>query len=166
MADKRVQELEERLARSEARVTVLQKRLDHLQGERTPSGIAACAEQDFYPDERREVLLDVLKLARRGILDGTRRACIVDDFLLHNPARGEPERRRRLLKDALKGWRKLDGGVKKCLRQFGVSWHLHPSKHNKFYYGDMRFYVTAPSSGGDASRGGKNLAAQMIRQFF
>ena len=43
-------------------------------------------EADLYPNEVREILMDVLKAARSNIVkDGTRRADVVDDILKANP---------------------------------------------------------------------------------
>lgn len=164
------QKLQDDLAKAQQQIAILQGEVDYLKefqhGKRRNERLQEGQEKDLYPNERREVLLDVMREARKGISNGSRRACIVDDFLQNNPSRGEPKRRARELKEILKGYRGLDEATRRKLRELGV---IAKDQHRKHYllkyFGDGRFLVTMTATGSDAGRGGKNLAADMIRKF-
>lgn len=162
--------LQKELSKAQEKIAMLQSEVDYLNEFRQPKGQSGCLQEgqelDLYPDERREVLLDVIKEARKGISEGSRRACIVDDFLRNNPSRGEPKKRAKEFKEILKGYRGLDEATRRKLRDLGVVAKDQHRKHYLLkYYGDGRFLVTMTATGGDAGRGGKNLAADMIRKF-
>lgn len=163
------QNLQDRLLQAQEQIEILRVELEKMR-RRQRCGrteiVQEGQEQDLYPDERREVLLDVVREARKNIADGSRRACIVDDFLQNNPTRGEPRRRAKAFKDVLKGYRGLDESTRRKLRELGVTAKEQHRKHYMLrYFGDSRFLVTMTASGSDSGRGGKNLAADMIRKF-
>lgn len=129
--------------------------------------LAAGEEKDLYPGERHEILMDILKSARKDMKKGTRRADILDDLIHANPVSGEPKRRSEAVKVALKGYRGLDENTKRKLGALGIEGNEKHSKHYLLrYYGDSRYMVTMTASGSDAGRGGLNLASDIIRNFF
>lgn len=81
--DHRIEELELKLAIAEEENSKLKSR--SLSTATGSTVLNAGAEAELYPDEIHEVLVDVIKDARRNILDGSRRADIIDDILKHNP---------------------------------------------------------------------------------
>lgn len=163
------QNLQTELAKARSQLALAQMKLKMLQAQpqAAPSLFADGKEHDFYPYERREVLLDVLKNARKTIPDKTRRAAIVDDFLRTHPYAGEPGKRAKALKTILKGYRGLDDhNIRRKLRKLGFTTKDQHRKHWLLTYGDdPRFSISMTATGSDAGRGGKNLAADMIRRF-
>ena len=126
----------------------------------------AGAEAELYPDEIHEVLVNVIKNARRNIPDGSRRADIIDDILKHNPVQGIPDQKMKTLKVALKGYRVMDKTTKRKLEELGIDVEAQKRTHYRLrYYGDPRYYATMAASGSDA-RAGNNLAAELINKFF
>ncbi len=123
-------------------------------------------EADLYPNEVREILIDVLKAARASIVkDGTRRADVVDDILKANPVEGTPHIRAKALQAAFKGYVTMDNSVRKKLSDLGITSSAKISNHHKaVYYGDDRYKVSVSASCSDR-RGGDNTAAEMIRKF-
>ena len=85
--DHRIEELELKLAIAEEENSKLKSR--SLSTATSSTVLNAGAEVELYPDEIHEVLVDVIKDARRNILDGNRRADIIDDILQHNPVQGD-----------------------------------------------------------------------------
>ena len=128
--------------------------------------IARGQEADLYPNEVREILMDVLKTARaNSIKSGTRRADVVDDILKANPVEGTPSIRAKALQAAFKGYVTMDNSIRKKLSDLGITSSAKISNHHKaVYYGDDRYKVSVSASCSDR-RGGDNTAAEMIRQF-
>lgn len=124
-------------------------------------------EKDFYPSERHEILVDVLREARKSLKDGSRRADVIDDLLAANPVGGEPKKRAAQVKVILKGYRGFDESIRKKLRALGITGNEQHRKHFLLtYFDDPRYIVTMTATGSDAGRGGKNLAGDIIRLFF
>lgn len=123
-------------------------------------------EADLYPNEVREILMDILKTARANIIkSGTRRADVVDDILKANPVEGTPSIRAKALQAAFKGYVTMDNSIRKKLSDLGITSSAKISNHHKaVYYGDDRYKVSVSASCSDR-RGGDNTAAEMIRQF-
>lgn len=162
--DHRIEELELKLAIAEEENSKLKSR--SLSTATGSTVLNAGAEAELYPDEIHEVLVDVIKDARRNILDGSRRADIIDDILKHNPVQKIPDQKAKALKAALKGYRVMDKTTKRKLEALGIE--LEPQKRTHYrlrYYGDPRYYATMAASGSDV-RGGNNLAAELINKFF
>ncbi|MBE6103240.1 MAG: hypothetical protein E7200_14460 [Selenomonas ruminantium] len=124
------------------------------------------AEADLYPNEIREILIDVLKAARANIIkEGTRRADVVDDILNANPAEGAPSIRAKAIQAAFKGYVSMDASIRKKLSDLGITFPTKVSNHHKaIYYGDDRYKVSVSASCSDR-RGGDNTAAEIIRKF-
>ncbi|MBQ1915671.1 MAG: hypothetical protein II178_10720 [Selenomonadaceae bacterium] len=123
-------------------------------------------ECDLYPGEIREILVDILKEARKGMPQGTRRADILEDLLSHNAVEGIPDKKAKALKTALKGYKDLDASLRRKLEDLGIDLAEQGRKHYKLkYYGDDRYSATMACTGGDAGRGGRNLAAEIIQKF-
>lgn len=162
--------LESQLADAEAEIASLREMLKAAKKTGAVAGselLEPGKEPDLYPNERHEILVDVLKGARRGLPDGSRRADVLDDLLAANPTTGEPEKRAKEIKVVLKGYRGLDEATKRKLRDLGITAKDQHRKHFMLrYYDDPRYFVTMTASGSDAGRGGKNLAADMIKKFF
>ncbi len=159
----------------ETEVLELQEKLELLEarsaaeravspGDALPGG---SREKDLYPQERREILVDVLRQARRSIPDGTRRADVIDDVIAGCPVKGVPEAREKALKKALRGYQTLDASLRRKLSELGIDVAEKTNRHWKVrYYGDPRYSGAIPCSGSDGFRGGRNLAADLIKRFF
>ncbi|WP_415942414.1 hypothetical protein [Mitsuokella multacida] len=109
--DHRIEELELKLAIAEEENSKLKSR--RLSTPTSSTVLNAGAEVELYPDDIHEVLVDIIKDARRNILDGSRRADIIDDILQHNPVQGITDQKTKKLKAALKGYRVMDKTTKR-----------------------------------------------------
>ena len=116
--DHRIEELELKLAIAEEENSKLKSR--SLSTATSSTVLNAGAEVELYTDEIHEVLVDVIKDARRNILDGSRRADIIDDILQHNPVQGITDQKTKKLKAALKGYRVMDKTTKRKLEELGI----------------------------------------------
>ena len=148
----------------------LQRIIDERAREQTISisdGLVARGQEaDLYPNEVREILMDILKTARANIIkDGTRRADVIDDILKANPVDGAPNIRAKAIQKAFKGYVTMDATVRKKLSEVGITSSVKISNHHKaVYYGDDRYKVSVSASCSDR-RGGDNTSAEMIRKF-
>lgn len=163
---RQLEAMEEEVSKLLSENRILKGRLEGARKAGTPTDsklLAAGEEKDLYPGERHEILMDILKSARKDMKKGTRRADILDDLIHANPVSGEPKRR----SEAVKGYRGLDENTKRKLGVLGIEGNEKHSKHYLLrYYGDSRYMVTMTASGSDAGRGGLNLASDIIRNFF
>lgn len=124
-------------------------------------------ERDLYPGEIHEILMDLLAEARKGTMEGSRRADLLDDLLAHNKAKGIPGKKAREIKNALKGYTDLDSSLRRRLKDIGIDVAEQGRKHYKLkYYGDDRYTAAMACTSSDAGRGGRNLAAEIIQRFF
>ena len=155
----RIEVLENKVASLETELATLRSRYE--------ADIKESREKDLYPQERREILMDVLRQARRNIPDGTRRADVVDDALASCAVQGIPAKKEKALKEALTGYQDMDASLRRKLSDLGIDVAEKTNRHWKVrYYGDPRYSGAIPCSGSDGFRGGRNLAADLIKRFF
>lgn len=122
-------------------------------------------EKEFYTDEIKEIVLDIMYEYRKKCKENSRRWHIISDLLECNEFRGLPEKRKEQLKNALKGYKKLNGSLKCLLEILGFE-ISDDGKHYKWtYYGDHRYVVTAAKSCSD-ERAGMNLSSVIEKLMF
>lgn len=122
--------------------------------------IVAGEEKDFYEGEIKEIILEILEEYKKSCHEGSRRQHVIDDILQCNEYKHLPEKKREILKKALKGYRSLNGSLKNELEALGIE-ITSDGKHYKWsYFGDSRYVVTAAKTSSDA-RSGMNLSAIM-----
>lgn len=122
--------------------------------------IFAGEEKDYYEGEIKEIVLEILEEYRKSCHEGSRRLHVIDDILQCNEYKHLPEKKREILKKALKGYRNLTGSLKNELEALGIV-ISSDGKHYKWsYFGDNRYVVTAAKTSSDG-RSGMNLSATM-----
>ena len=122
--------------------------------------IVAGEEKDLYEGEIKEIILEILEEYKKSCHEGSRRQHVIDDILQCNEYKHLPEKKREVLKRALKGYRTLNGSLKNELEALGIE-ITSDGKHYKWsYFGDSRYVVTAAKTSSDA-RSGMNLSAIM-----
>lgn len=166
---KRIAELERENEQLRGERDKLMRRINaHANREGSSSGalLAAGSEQEFYPNEKKEILLDILLNARKRLVDGTRRADVVDSILAENKAEGILEKRAGELKTILKGYKNMNATTRSKLEDLGIDIEETKRHYKLRYYGDSRYIIPLACSGSDSLRGGKNSAAGIIQKFF
>ena len=127
--------------------------------------IVAGEEKDLYEGEIREIVLEILEEYKKSCYEGSRRQHVIDDILQCNEYKHLPEKKREILKKALKGYRNLTGSLKNELEALGIE-ISSDGKHYKWsYFGDNRYVVTAAKTSSDG-RSGMNLSATMEKLMF
>lgn len=115
-------------------------------------------ERDLYEGEIREIILEIISEYRKNCKEDTRRAHIISDLLECNEYKRLPEKRREQLKNALKGYRSLNGSLKSLLESLGFE-ITEEGKHYKWtYFGDHRYMTTVAKTSSDG-RAGLNIAS-------
>ncbi|MFN5516259.1 MAG: hypothetical protein ACK5CA_16355 [Cyanobacteriota bacterium] len=118
--------------------------------------ILASTEIDLYPEERKSLILDILRSQRNQMEKQKRRIDIIDDILVHNSAHPAREELEAQLKTALSAYREMDTKTRAELIRLGFT-VTDDGKHCKLVFReDNRYSFACPKSGSD-HRGGKNL---------
>ena len=122
-------------------------------------------EREFYTDEIKEIILDIMSEYQKNCWEDSRRWHIISDLLESNEFKGLPDKRKEQLKNALKGYKNLNGSLKGLLETLGFE-ISDDGKHYKWtYYGDHRYVATAAKTCSDG-RVGMNLSAIIEKLMF
>lgn len=118
-------------------------------------------EKEFFPEECKGILLDVLRDALNDCKEGTRRYDILKSVLDANSCKYSPDAAGAALKNDLKSLKKID--PEKIGHNFK---YVSGKKHCKFdYFGDPRYRVTVPKTPSDM-RSIENIVHEMIKIAF
>ena len=102
---------------------------------------------------------------QKNCKEDSRRWHIISDLLESNEFKGLPEKRKEQLKNALKGYKNLNGSLKGLLETLGFE-ISDDGKHYKWtYYGDHRYVATAAKTCSDG-RAGMNLSSIIEKLMF
>lgn len=127
--------------------------------------LLAGKEPELYPDEHREIVLDILQDYLRTHERHLRRVDVINDILAANPPKGEPKRRQRLISVVLSGYKTMKPSIERAIKDLGIEL-IFNTKHWKLRFGgDARYKTVLPCTGSDR-RGGANTAADIKRDFF
>ena len=125
------------------------------------------SEDEFFPGEIKEFVLQALVNEQKRTKQHTRRADVLGDIIRSNSSgTGELERRRAKIKDMLTGYTSMTAPVRSALKDLGFD-VKEDGKHYKLtYYGDDRYWTTLDKTPSDKVHGGKNSALHIIRDMF
>lgn len=122
-------------------------------------------ERDLYSGEIKEIILEIMSEYQKKCKEDSRRWHVISDLMECNEFKGIPEKRREQLKNALRGYKKLNGSLKTLLETLGFE-ISDDGKHYKWtYYGDHRYVATAAKTCSD-SRAGMNLSSVIDKKMF
>lgn len=166
--DQTLKENAERLASAEAEISRLENELrintrqSHANSQH-PFDFGK--EQDFFPGEISDVILDAIRLAASGAQSGSRRSHILHAVQEANKSTGGAPSRREKLKSLLRGYKSMDKDASSGLRELGFS-ISEEGKHYKLVYNDDgRYTFSLPKTGGD-HRGGLNSVSDIGKNIF
>lgn len=115
-------------------------------------------EEDFYPDEIKDMILEALDEALTNTEATTRRADVLEDVLENNQYQHLNEKRKQRVKAMFKGYKNLNGAMKQELLDLGISISEDGKHYKLIYKNDPRYMVTIAKTPSD-SRAGNNCAA-------
>lgn len=117
-------------------------------------------EEDFYPEEVKDMVLGVLADALNNTEKGTRLHDVLEDILENNPYQHLSDERKQRVKNLFKGYKTLTGAMKQELTSLGFE-ISDDGKHYKItYQGDPRYMVTIGKTPSD-NRAGSNNAGMI-----
>lgn len=117
-------------------------------------------EEDFYPEEVKDMVLGVLAEALNNTEKGTRLYNVLEDILENNPYQHLSDERKQRVKNLFKGYKTLTGAMKQELISLGFE-ISDDGKHYKItYQGDPRYMVTIGKTPSD-NRAGSNNAGMI-----
>lgn len=129
-----------------------------LSGEKSTPILYLGEEEEFYPGEIREMLLDALAKAQQSAKPKSRRAAVLEDVLEHNDYQHVGEKRDKEVKDLLNGYKTMSGTLRQALKELGFVITEEGKHYRLTYYGDDRYQTTLAKTGSDW-REGKNAAS-------
>lgn len=116
------------------------------------------SELEFFPNEKLEIVLDVIKQYVQDHPNELRRVDILNSILGANKKFADKATERRIkTKDSLKGCNEMNASLEGKLKGMVMG----GKKHYKIrYHGDTRYQVSMSKTSSDA-RSGQNLAAEI-----
>lgn len=123
-------------------------------------------EDDFYPDEIREMVLDALNeqvklLSVEKVRK--RRVDVFRDILNANRFEGTAEERHKTVKGLFKGYQNMSANLKQKIMDLGFKIQGDGKHYKLTYYGDERYAFSIAKTGSDY-REGKNIAQELIKR--
>jgi len=118
-------------------------------------------EDDFYPDEIRDMVLKTLMNGLDSAAAGSRKAHILNDLIENNNYTAAVEERKQKIKTMFRGYKNMSGPLRQQLIDLGFE-ITEEGKHYKLtYFGDARYRTTLAKTASD-NREGKNIASTII----
>lgn len=117
-------------------------------------------EEDFYPEEIKDMVLGVLAEALNNTERGTRLYDVLEDILENNPYQHLSDERKQRVKNLFKGYKTLTGAMKQELISLGFEISDDGRHYKITYQGDPRYMVTIGKTPSD-NRAGSNNAGMI-----
>lgn len=120
-------------------------------------------EEDFYPNEIKDMVIGVLADALNNTEKGTRQYDVLEDILQNNPYQHLSDERKQKVKNLFKGYKTLTGAMRQELISLGFEISDDGKHYKVTYKGDPRYMVTIGKTPSDNRAGSNN--AGMINKF-
>lgn len=121
--------------------------------------------QDYFPGESEHFLKEAVEHALSGVLSGSRKEFVLQEFAERFNSSQELIERKERLKSVLSGSEGLDAKTRKALNDLGFSISSDGKHHKLVYFGDERLAFTMAKTASDW-RAGKNMASDISRKIF
>ncbi|MDP2745650.1 hypothetical protein [Pseudomonas sp.] len=161
--DNEINQKEEELAKIRSEVLRLESVVRSLQAKNPVQGgvtIQVGDEDDYFPNEIYEIVLDAIKDYSTRVKEGSRRQHIIISILESNTPDRASDEKAKIIKEALRGYREMNQKVRFALESCGFEIDAD-SRHWKItYHGDERYTYVLPKSGSD-NRGGLNAGSDI-----
>lgn len=161
---KNLQKQVEELTRSNDALRFENQRLREKLSENQHTAVLYAGDEDeFFPDEIKDILLDALNEAAESAYPKSRRQHVLYDIVRSNKYENILGKKQNEIKKLLKGYKNVNGVMKKMLAEFGFE-IVEEGKHYKLtYYGDRRYWTTIAKTPSDDRTGG-NVSATIFRE--
>lgn len=131
------------------------------------SVIISGKEKDFYPNEQREIIMEILlEYLNKSVSEECRRADIIKSLIKANPIEGIPDKYKKLIKKAFDGYQNFScTKIINALKETGIDVVNHTGHYKLQYHSDPRYTFEAAATPSD-SRAGKNAASIINKLMF
>ena len=119
-------------------------------------------EDELYPGEIKEMILDAVEEKIKNISDSTRRYDVLTDILESNMYQKIRDKREELIKNLFKDYKSMSSTMRQELQKVGFEITEEGKHYRLTYYGDSRYKTTIAKTGSDW-REGKNIAATILK---
>lgn len=119
-------------------------------------------EEEFYPSEIKEMILDALEESLKAVSPKTRRYDVLSDILQKNMYENIREEKEKAIKSMFKDYKSLSGMMRQQLKDIGFEVTEDGKHYRLTYFGDDRYKTTIAKTGSDW-REGKNIAATILK---
>lgn len=121
------------------------------------------AEEELYPDEMKDIVLETLNESLKNTERLTRRADVLEDVIAHNEYEHLAEKKKQKIKTIFKGYKSMTSVLRQELLDMGFT-ITEEGKHYKLTYkNDPRYMITIAKTPSD-TRAGSNNAARINRK--
>lgn len=120
-------------------------------------------EEEFFPGEIKEFILQAVEKELKNTKAGSRRADALGDVIRSNGGVTRlSEKKKKDVKDSLFGYSGMTKPLRSFLKSIGFKITEDGSHYKLIYYGDGRYWTTVDKTPSDV-RGGRNAALTIIR---
>ena len=122
-------------------------------------------EDEFFPGEIKEMILDSISEKLKNTAPKSRRHDVLSDIIQKNGHDRISEKRAKAVKNLLKDYRTMSGTLRQALMDMGFTITEDGKHYRLTYYGDGRYKTTVSKTASD-HREGKNIASTIIKNMF
>lgn len=159
---------EERIQSAEReihRLRALIRRFESAGGMAKEGLLVTGKEQEFYPGEFKDALLDTLSIGKASLVPNSRWEHLVEDIILSNETTSNKEEIEEGVKDCLSTMTKFGAVERRKLEELGFEVDLSGKHAKAVYHGDERYVFAIAKTPGD-HRSGKNVVSDINRKIF
>ncbi|MBE9013756.1 hypothetical protein IQ250_26570 [Pseudanabaenaceae cyanobacterium LEGE 13415] len=121
--------------------------------------LTAC-ERDFYPNERGEILIEVLKDSLRNVRENSRRQHIIADIVANNAFESKREKIKAELHELFRDYRDMSRSTRKSLERMGFEIVSENNHYKLIFQKDNRYMVAFAKTTSDW-RAGRNIVGHI-----
>lgn len=122
------------------------------------------SELDLYPEERREILIDILRSSLNNVRDESRRQHIIADILAHNTTDCPRESMKTEIQALFRDYQSMSRGMRKSLERLGFEIVSDNNHYKIVFWGDRRYTYSFAKTPSDW-RAGRNIARDICNLF-
>ena len=123
-------------------------------------------EEEFFPNEIKDMVLDALEEKLKNSDENSRRADVLRDILDKNgKCKHIADKKAQKLKQELKGYKNISKSIRRMLSEMGFVIEEEGKHYKLIYYGDPRYWTTLAKTPSDIHTG-ENEALTIIRKMF
>ncbi|MGQ4658630.1 hypothetical protein [Aeromonas enteropelogenes] len=166
--DKDIAAKQEKIDSAEKEILRLQAELSRINAEKfsREEGILSYGEeQDLYPYEIRNFVVDTLERQLQNSIRESRRYHILHDLIKTNKTEGIASNLKEEIKSIFKSYVEMDAKTKSSLTRIGFDISEEGKHYKIVFHQDGRYTFSVSKSSSD-SRAGKNLASDINKKIF